>query len=59
MDMSALSTSSEYSGSYILWVKMTCSKVLYEPVREKTNNFVFRPGPTQTDLYSHRNRLEA
>ena len=24
-----------------------------EPVREKTNNFGFRPGPTQTGLYSH------
>ena len=30
-----------------------------EPVREKTNNLGFRPGPTQTGLYSHRKRLEA
>ena len=26
----------------------------YEPVREKTNNLGFRPGLTQTGLYSHR-----
>ena len=25
---------------------------LFEPVREKTNSLVFRPGPTQTSLYS-------
>ena len=35
-----------------------CGK-LTEPVREKTNNLVFRPGLTQTGLYSHRSRLEA
>ena len=28
------------------------------PVRDKTNNLGFRPGPTQTGLYSHRCRLE-
>ena len=32
--------------------------LLNEPMREKTNNLGFRPGPTQTDLYSHRSRLE-
>ena len=32
---------------------------LSEPVREKTNNLGFRPGPTQTGLYSHRKWLEA
>ena len=32
---------------------------MYEPVREKTNNLGFRPGPTQTGLYSHRRWLEA
>ena len=26
-----------------------------EPSHEKTNNLGFRQGPTQTDLYSHRN----
>ena len=31
----------------------------FEPVHEKTNNLGFRPGPTQTRLYSHRSRLEA
>ena len=31
----------------------------FEPVHEKTNNLAFRPGPTQTRLYSHRSRLEA
>ena len=25
-----------------------------EPVREKNNTLGFRPGPTQTGLYSHR-----
>ena len=33
--------------------------LLYEPVREKTNNLGFRPVLTQTGLYSHRSRLEA
>ena len=33
--------------------------ITIEPVHEKTNNLGFRPGPTQTRLYSHRNRLEA
>ena len=31
----------------------------YEPVHVKTNNMGFRPGSTQTGLYSHRSRLEA
>ena len=31
----------------------------HEPVREKTNNLGFRPGLTQTGLYSHRRWLEA
>ena len=30
-----------------------------EPVREKTNNLGFRPGLTQTGLYSHKRWLEA
>ena len=30
-----------------------------EPRREKTGLRGFRPGPTQTGLYSHRSRLEA
>ena len=32
---------------------------LDEPQREKTGLRGFRPGPTQTNLYSHRSRLEA
>ena len=32
---------------------------IFEPQREKTGLRGFRPGPTQTDLYSHRSRLEA
>ena len=39
--------------------KETIRKQTYEPVREKTNNLGFRPGPTQTGLYSHRKWLEA
>ena len=31
----------------------------YEPVHEKTNNLGFRPGLTQTRLYSHRRWSEA
>ena len=32
----------------------------FEPVHaEKTNNLGFRPGPTQTGLYSHKRWLEA
>ena len=34
-------------------------KALIEPRREKTGLWGFRPGLTQTDLYSHRSRLEA
>ena len=30
-----------------------------EPSHEETNDLSLRPGPTQTDLYSHRSRLEA
>ena len=30
-----------------------------EPLYEETNNLGFRPGPTQTGLYSHCSRLEA
>ena len=34
-------------------------KRIHEPLHEKTNNLGFRPGLTQTDLYSHRRKLEA
>ena len=33
--------------------------VTFELRHEKTGLRDFRPGPTQTDLYSHRSRLEA
>ena len=32
--------------------------LLYEPRHEKTGLRGFQPGLTQTDLYSHRSRLE-
>ena len=32
---------------------------IYEPRSEKTGLRGFRPGPTQTGLYSHRRWLEA
>ena len=32
---------------------------IYQPRYEKNNNVVFRPGLTQTRLYSHRRYLEA
>ena len=32
-------------------------ELLYEPVREKTDNVGFEPGPTQTGLYCHRRML--
>ena len=35
------------------------SIVKFEPVRGKTNNVGFQPGPTRTGLYSHRIWLEA
>ena len=37
----------------------TCVSVIYEPRCEKTGRRGFRPGPTQTRLYSHRRWLEA
>ena len=40
-------------------VGKTTLTITYEPVHEKTNNLEFRPGPTQTGLYTHRRRLEA
>ena len=33
--------------------------ILFEPRCEKTGLWGFRPGPTQTGLYSHRRWLEA
>ena len=36
----------------------TFAYTVYEPVHEKTNNMGFRPGPTQTKLYSDSIKLE-
>ena len=33
-------------------------QLLFEPRREKTALRDFRPGPTQTGLYSHRRKLD-
>ena len=44
---------------FLLMQRICAQKKSNEPVHEKTNNLGFRPGPTQTRLYSHRNRLEA
>ena len=40
-------------------IDRTFSLFLNEPSHGQTSNFGFRPGPTQTGLYSHRSRLEA
>ena len=40
-------------------VEFLCCKHIYEPVHEKTNNLGFRPGLTQTRLYSYRIKLKA
>ena len=39
--------------------ELNFSIILFEHVREKTNNLVSDEGPTQTGLYNHRSRLEA
>ena len=36
-----------------------CDEKSSEPVHDKTNNLGFRPGPTQTSLYSHRRNPES
>ena len=40
------------------FVLMFTSVLLYESLHEKTNNLGFRPGLTQTGLYSYRGRPE-
>ena len=47
-----------YHSSYQSYIRSELA-VIFEPVHEKTNNLSFRPGPTQTRLYSHRKELEA
>ena len=44
----------------VFFVSLPIRSLLFiQSVREKINNLGYRPGPTQTDLYSHRSRLEA
>ena len=43
----------------LMQMVFTVSTDIFEPGREKTGLLGFRPGLTQTDLYSHRSRLEA
>ena len=40
-------------------IKINLETIIFEPSHEKTNNLGFRPGQTQTSLYSHRSKLEA
>ena len=42
----------------IVMVKTQIIALLYEPPRWENQPCGFLPGPTQTDLYSHRKELE-
>ena len=42
-----------YRSALGLQTTCNCKHTFYEPVREKINNFGFRPGQTQTGLYNH------
>ena len=44
---------------YMQWLFINDNVFRIEPRREKTGLRDFRPGPTQTGLYSLRSRLEA
>ena len=53
-----------YNESNTSWKKKTKKQLThylkqFESALEKTKNLGFRPGPTQTRLYSHRIKLEA
>ena len=43
----------------LIWGYTVCLCVINEPRCEKTGLRGFRPGPTQTGLYSHRRWIEA
>ena len=60
VDISIIKTFSSWLNQYALWTKIMFWSlwVVYEPLREKTNNLGFRSGPTQTSLFSNRSRLE-
>ena len=41
---------------------LNCNTIVFkihEPMHVKTNNLDFRPGPTETKVYSHKSRLGA
>ena len=44
---------------HISLILVLCQSFTNRPRSEKTGLRGFRPGPTQTGLYSHRRRLEA
>ena len=48
-----------YYGREVYQLDHRTHQIQFEPVREKTGLRGFRPGLTQTDLYSRRSRLEA
>ena len=48
-----------YEGQSTSNAKSEMKQDLYEPRCEKPGLLGFRPGPTQTGLYSHRRWLEA
>ena len=41
-----------------LYLEVGIGTTIFEPRHEKTGLRGFRPGPTQTELYSHRRGLE-
>ena len=49
----------EKVGSFPHWRRVMSLNKTHEPVRKKTQQFGFRPSPTQTGLYSHRRWIEA
>ena len=48
-----------YEGGALIKVADSAIFTVVEPVHDKTNNLGFRPGPTQTSLYSHRRNPES
>ena len=61
---SQLSPASDYSLSILQMLQKNTKNsltytIIFEPQREKTSLPGFRPGLTQTDLYSHRKELES
>ena len=46
-------------GSHQCYIEVIQVRFVFEPRSEKTGLRGFRPGPTQTGLYSHKRWLEA